>query len=300
MAIVKQKLVCASVVNFANVSDFFKDFYLKNKKINSKFSYRYIAGRLKWPEMLFSDVANGRKSLSLRRALEFSGWVQMDVLETEGLALMTLSEGKDGKTVDLINDLRGRIYNPQHPERGELIVNYSFNLDTILVYAIIVWARGAITAEEILAQLEMRRKLTLTEINRAIEALIKEEFLDKDTAGKGYKLSGKEIVRNAFDFGIAETFTPILEEYAEILPEFLPKEYFPFALNHTILELPFSRNKEIFEKLTAFKNWLYQISRETKIATKTNLEDTVVFQLGLDLFPVHKAGDTAKEKLKSK
>lgn len=278
---------------YQSISEYFTDFYHSNKTRRKEFSYRYISKSLKWPPSFFSDVCSGRKKLPIARGLEFAKWAKLSNLEIENLLLLILADNQNKDIRDQVTKIRLTSHVSYHPDRGERVKNYDFNLKVIAVYHIIHWARGNISKAEIQKNLPLFPNITSREIDDAILSLVKDGFLKP--ANTGFEISGKILERNSFGDHLPTEDWSIFDEFSKLLPEFIKVTYFPFTANHTFVELPFESRKEIFERFMAFKNWVLKLSEETKASVKKRQEETVVFHFGLDLHPIHNAGDLMRK-----
>lgn len=90
-------MIIPDINNYNNYKLFFKDLYLLNNSKNSVWSYRKIASQVKWPASLLNEIINGKRSLSLDRALEFANVVGMDGFDTERLIFLVLAKAKTNK-----------------------------------------------------------------------------------------------------------------------------------------------------------------------------------------------------------
>ncbi len=74
------------------VRAFIARFLADNRQIDRKFSTRFFATKLGWPRSLLTDVAAGRKHLSVRRALEFCKFARLSERQTQLFVMKAVCE----------------------------------------------------------------------------------------------------------------------------------------------------------------------------------------------------------------
>jgi hypothetical protein len=75
--------------NFRSAKDFFQEFYRLNQP---DLSHRGFANEIDWPVSLLGDMMQGRKPLTVNRAVEFARFFDLNSLEHEYLIVLALKE----------------------------------------------------------------------------------------------------------------------------------------------------------------------------------------------------------------
>jgi hypothetical protein len=75
--------------NFRRAKEFFREFYRLNQP---NLSQRNIASKLDWPASFLGDVMQGRKHLTVNRAVEFARFFNLNGVECEYLIMLALKE----------------------------------------------------------------------------------------------------------------------------------------------------------------------------------------------------------------
>jgi hypothetical protein len=265
-----------------NCLEFLTKLFELNKKKNKNFSYSNISTSLKWPPSLIPDLIKDRRKLSLQRALELGSWLNLDVIELEYLVMLCLRDSPVGIVEDYFNKKISEDLDASHPKRGESIQDTNLSILDMAVLSVISWKKGRVKREEIVTCLKIFPDFKSENCEKSIDNLISEKFISK-LDNSTFQILNDDPTRQSWGIDTPE-MKERYDQYSQVLSNFFQHMYFPYSINSALILLPVDRRKEIFEKFMITKNWLYNISDELK-KTKS-LDDTLVFQLNMHLFPI--------------
>jgi len=264
-------------------SSFFTDLVALNKAANRHFSHRYLAQRLKWPVSYVSDVMRERKAFSVTRAVEFAKFAKLDVMDTEKLIFLALTENsKEDVKEYFISKLTKRtskdakVLNMTTTSERELFTSIKVGA----IFEVLKWARRPLAAAQIRDLLFTFWDLTEAEILQAIALLQKHRMIS--IQGKELKILQPQITLDEFNDG-TDGGIRMHKQYAENFARYAEKPIFPALFTSGFVELPKDKFNEVARKLLEVRNSLLGFAEDTSRVSKEKLEDTMVYQFDINL-----------------
>ncbi len=277
-------MIIPSIKSSLTIYDFFSHFYETNKEKDSKFSYGFIANALNWPPSLVPDLLKKRKTFNVRRTLELTKWLNLDVFDTELLILLCLKDHNSEAVQSYSKEKISSQFNPSHLKRNKPQEKKALDLTARSILAALTWKSGSLSVKEIMEQLHLIPDLNESNCNEYLNWLENEGLIQKQTDGNYKSVKTEEMWELV---GVKDPNSEKnIGEYCENLMAFLKHHNYPYTLSNEIVILPLNKRKEYFERLLMLRNWLYKISEETKESCARGDKDNLVFQMGLHLFPI--------------
>lgn len=272
-------MIVPEVLEYQEISLFLKDFLQVNKELNTKYSVRFFSNRLRWPTSLFNDVISSRKSLSLKRAIEFSNFLDFDDFKTEYFVMLVLKTNKSKevshfftKYLNLNNDFK--LFKSNIP-------SILFSESKLLaVFDFLEMKKVFIDVESTVSGLSFF-KITHDEVESIIDYLQKNQIIK-------IKDNKVEILNSPFykdDIGAATDNTGMLihTSYSKNLIEFLESPKRPFTLNSGYIPLSEENYKVSLNRILALRNLIFDYSKED---LSKDLDKLRLYQIDLNLFPL--------------
>lgn len=283
MAAVKSKIRFPNVHRMSDGSEFFTAFLALNAKKSAKgtnaFSHRAVAKRLAWPVSLISDLAAGRKVLSVRRAIEFARFAGCDFFATERLIYLAL-RGEGGPIVrEHFDDRLKKMTKVRHPAPArDLPRKISNDLEMWAVFCVLRWAGRLLEPAEIRKVLHTYPDLRDADIERIAAQLIENDIIAVGTRG--------EIRVLLEDWCLDEDVKPDhgarFRQYGENLVRACGDLRRPYHFSSGFLVLPRGKLPEIAARMQALRDYLRVMQAET--INREHTADALAFQFNLNLF----------------
>lgn len=273
-------LVYPSVYESPSIQDFFSQFVVLNQD-KVFFSHRYFASKIRWPISYLNDLIKGRRSLTISRCIQLIEFAHLDPIEAERFVFLCLKDNLSEKQKGLVDSKLPK-------SRGAELYEDATHADlihqqtTLLVFSTLYWAKKALSAAELI-KLTPLFHLEEAKVQASIQFLI-----EKDVIRVG---PGNEIKFLKSHLMLDELYSPEIntlhQDFAKSTVAFYSHFQGPTTLNCGFVELSRSRFPEIQDKLLAFRNWLLDYSMEYATHNpKKRLDETLLFQFDLNLFPV--------------
>ncbi|MFZ4403757.1 MAG: hypothetical protein ACOYOK_06610 [Pseudobdellovibrionaceae bacterium] len=276
------------ILKYDDVPQLFADFFELNKSKTRGFSHRYFAQKAKWPMSYLSDLIKGRKPLTLTRAVQFSQLVRLDSLQTERLIYLTLLKAKEIEIQKFAKKKISATIEGLYHKTCKVPYSMIENLEYEAVMTVLVWARKKIPAQEIKKRLFTFEDFSEEKINAVIKKLEEHKVISFDQKGhlKDFSFMVLDESRDdptqsakAFSTGVH-----IHKKYAENFIQFAKKDLAPSFYTSGFVEIPRKDFKRIAEKFYELRNWVLEFGQQTSLQKKESVEDTVVFQMTMNLF----------------
>jgi len=270
-----------SVYNFSDISDYFLAF-LKANEEKSFFSHRYFANKIEWPLGYLNDVISKRRGLTINRCMQFIEFSNMDPIASERFVYLCLKNN--------LNEKQKKIVDQKLPKsRGAQLIDDGTKKELFheqanhLVFSILKWCKQNLTDEQI-QELSPVVSLSLESIKNARQTLLDQKIIrvSEDDIGIEF-LNPNFMVDEVYSAPVSQ----LHQAFARSSVNYYNHNPGPATLNCGFIELPRARFKEITEKMLAFRNWLLDYASDYEAHNKRErLDETLVFQFDLNLFPV--------------
>jgi len=272
--------VFPEIQKFSRSSDYFAEFLRLNK---GHISHRSFAAEIGWPMSLIGDIIQGRKGLSIARALEFSRHFGLTGPEGERLVVFALADMNNQLIHDYVEGYLTKegaaypILGPEAPTQGNISYWAPENIADLALSSLkmfLDWCSGVTTPEEIgdLLYLSpelkdpavLKKKLDiLRELGFISGELPQVKVLKSNTSTSG--MTRKQL------FQTLEGLKALTED----------NEVSDQRLTHWWVQragLPIRLYPELNQRLDALRNWVHNsCSTEEKYAGQSR-EETVLLQ----------------------
>lgn len=276
-----EKFKFPSPYKHETVCNFFSDFISLNQKSDS-FSHRHIADKLGWPTSYISDLVKGRKNLTCLRSIEFSSFANYSPLETERLLFIGIHTGLPiSKQNNIFSEkILGKITKNRIQNNDQLDLIY--DPKTLFVFEIIKWCKKYISPENI-SKLLKTFKIKTSDVELVLKKLDDRNVIEYEPQKK---LKIKQPILWADECGDSAMGIEVHKHFAESFIQFCDDPQGPALFNSVLLELPKEKFPELADQIIALRNWFQNLAIETFNSKINNTDDTFVFQLDLNLFPI--------------
>jgi len=276
-----------------NAYDFFYEFLEVNSSKRG-FSQRSLSAKLGWPVSYLPDLMKKRKAFTIKRAIEFGNYFHLSPIDLEKLIYLAIVDSGQAKS-----DQLQKIKEAKQPIRLLDDKNFELmNVAILMTFTIICWLKGTATSE-IIIEAGQKKGFSEELISECIVKLIKLEVVIKE----GERLlptreylftderdSNKEL--NDLNIGINEQFMAMQGKL------FSGELFGPFFASSAFVLIDKKRFKEIADRMVAFRNWIFEISKEDG---KLSLDQDVrLFQFDINLTSLFKNDDIEKFKKSKK
>jgi len=263
-----------SVLRFKDSKLFFQEFYQCNLPL---ISHRKFSDEIDWPISLLGDLIQGRKSLSVNRAVEFANFAKLTSVHCEHLIMMGLREAENPAAQTYAKDyleksafqvtdptnnyvLETPPTNEHHPERG-ILRNY------------LVWTQGQMDFEMLAKVLPSFKKFQDPEfVKQLLQEMADLGIIDGTTAP--IKVLKKNILnrqpdRDFFEKGY-KVFLDLIETDPRNAVAFQGAGLFP-------------RNKlhELLHKQNALQKWIMATTAVSELPPDHKPEDYTILLTSL-------------------
>lgn len=294
-----------NIFSFQDYESYLQEFVLLNQSESNPGSFRYFARRLGWPHSYLHEIVNGRKRLSVARAIEFGIFAKLNSFEAERLvyfAMLDKTEASDSPVQLFFNQKLRVEQTPDLPEDSvviddELIEPKDFDALAFAVFEALIWAEGKISPDEIVKLLYTFDRLSEEEVLTAVEFLESKKIIRR-LADNHYDIPVKMIFIHE-----AEGATSAPEQHqkmAENFIRFLSNPIRPYTFNTGFVQFPKAMVPQIHEKIHMLRNWFENLNTETLANDVLLPSEKLVFQYDLHLFPILEPSLAAEFKVSKK
>jgi len=276
---------------YKDIADYFSDFVSMNEGIEG-FSHRGIASALGWPVSFMSDVMARRKNVTCLRAIQFSQYARFDPIDAERLVLLAVLEPLPKVYQDLI--VAKNVSDERFERLPEDLTDILYNLDILTVFEIISWADGKILVEDIV-RLSATRPLTDQQVKKSVEALERKRVLRQLEDGT-FELLVRHLVADERSSEMEQMRRKrqkeLHQEFATNFISYLSEANCvgPSEFTSSLISLPRDRIRELADRMIALRNWILEFGIQASKNPRESLDQWLLFQLDLNLFPVINKG----------
>lgn len=277
------------IANHSSVTVYFHDFYNSNRGLAS-FSYRKFAEMLNWPHSYLNDLMQGRRPLTIQRAIEFSRFAKFSVVETERMILMAFknSENPTLKShfenhLDGSWDWEQRIspettmrVKKNGPVPIEVLTEEKIDPLSYVILALISWTPKPFPKRLLFEYVPQIWKNSCSET-------IEKSLRNLEARGALEILEDAVIYKKEFIFvgSQLKSFCEVMLELVSNSEELGPIEDAIGRYRSGIVEFPKSRIPELQDRLAILANWIGHVSDQARASSDYNLTDNPLIKYDL-------------------
>ncbi len=284
---------CPQIHSYHDVRLFLSDVYSMNNSGPRKLGFRGVARKLKWPVSYLSDVIQGRRKLTVSRAIELSNYLKFDGFETERLLIMTLMQDQRANISDYFSQRMVEAFNIETyfqrtedaaapaPENNHLVGEEIFSdIALLAIFDLVVWRSGKVAKTEIPDFLysfpELQKAEVLDSKLRKLESagLIKER-----PDAQGFDFLDKRLF-----FHFDKSTAAYAGQYADNFKRMLISPEAKGWIGSGFLMLSKSDFNEFRQRYFAFRNWV--VSLDARSQAGADHADCILFQFDMNLFSI--------------
>jgi hypothetical protein len=279
-----KKILIPSPQLYSNAADFLSELIKCNKAEQSKFSYRIIANKLKWPLSYIPDVIAGRKAFTLLRALQFADYSKMSSSDKERLTWFALLENENE---DVKVFFQKKLHLTPNDVLRPAIVLKDADLynTTAAICSFLILHKRRMTVVEIMQGMYLPY-LTKSKVSKCLAEIEKNQYLVWDSSGRLIENNANFIFDN-FNEQDGKPFVNIElhKESAESFLKFIETPKAPSTYHSGIVQIRKGQFMSVALQMISLRNWLLDISNEN-ISSANTEESHRLMQFDLNLFPV--------------
>jgi uncharacterized protein (TIGR02147 family) len=293
-----KKLICPEINRYDRLLSFLDDFYKLNKEKNGFFSFRYMAGKLKWSGSYLNDVFKGKKHFSLKRALEFVEFIELKGVRAERFLFLLLSDTSKDFAHSKVQSMVLMSRNSQ-AVRGTMTHEEFAKYQTLFDYYILFYIelnKGVWNVQDFLEKLTLPQKPPIVLINKAVKRLENIGQVIFDPKSKKYGLRETEDNSLIFDQNGKNTSIDEKAKLEAILK--LERAYQINYLNYLENSIPRHRtffsgvinlDEELYiearDRIFSLRNYLYELDcRAQERYSSARGPSDRVWQFSINLF----------------
>lgn len=269
--------------------EYFKDFYNFNKEKYSYFSHVYFSKQTKWPNSLLGDIINKRRALTLNRAIQFCDALNFNETDTEYFVFLVLKQSPNNNVSTFFTKYLSNNYDKKIDIPLEVDTAIFKDIDYLAVYELTKWARKKLDPKIVCDLLELRSNLDEKKV-LLIYKRLEEYKIVKFLENSEVQILVENLILSIFGKKQKDQIQWLLFQYAENYKNYFSVCTFPHRFFSSTIELPMDHIDDIFDRFVMTRNWLHALSRETTMAKKEKLDDTLLFQLDMNIFPIISKG----------
>jgi hypothetical protein len=285
------------IADYSDCQKYMHDFYEINKESRKTFSYRFLAKKLNWPVSYLNDVIHGRRILTLQRALEFSTFGKLDLVETERLIYMTMKDANQGGVQQYFIEKLDKECNADTSSNPDVkhiglidemdtcIDELKGDLSACVVLKVLAWGRGEIelmkiptllyTFPDIADEKVLLQKIYNLEKNKNIEIHSYENGILK------YKVH-----RSSIFFVLNADTLPLMGIFPDNMGRLLRHKKATGFFNTGVVIVRRNRANEARQRINMLKNWLLELDREAQELDESVAGESIAFQYDMNLAAV--------------
>ncbi len=273
---------------------FLKDVYELNKAKNA--SFRFYASKLKWPVSYLNEVIQGRKKLSLARALEFGLFLKLDSVDLERLVFLALKDSETPNIQSYFNKkiseevkTTGYFHVSAQPEStaDEPVVvvpkDVYSDISLLAIFDTITWAQGRIRPSEISKLLYTFNSLENRDVLAMKLKVLEDHGYITQLRDPDQNVIGFDFIRKQLRFSVTRETAPLMAQYADNYVRFLNHSRSRGWFASGFVKIPRNRLSAVKKRVMSLRNWLMEIDREV-LENPKEREDALVFQTDVNLF----------------
>lgn len=303
-----RKAFAPNINLYSEILPYLQDFYALNKVKNSKFSYRYLALKLKWSAPYLNDVFKGRKKLSLTKALEFIQFLDLKGAKAERFLFLFLSDSNTDFSESLLKNSALASRNTEKEHNRAMELEDFEKLQTLLDYYILYFLelnKGVWRAEDFLSKLTLQVKPTLNTLEIAINRLLKNNFIKYNSQTSLYELQVTDhlifdqapVDKSELEKRRLEVLVKQEREYVTNFYNYLLK---PISEKRTFCSGIINLDMELFaeaqDRIFALRNYLYELDLKGQARyAEAKGPESRIWQFSINLFSLFEAQDKAQD-----
>lgn len=279
-----KKTLIPSPKLYSNAADFFAEFIKSNKVGHSKFSYRIIANKLKWPIGYIPDIIAGRKAFTLLRALQFADYSKMSSSDRERLTWFALLENEN-EEVKVFFQKKLHLSHKDVLKPTIILKDADLYNTTAAICAFLILKKCRMTVSEIMEQMYLPY-LTKLKVSKSLAEIESNQYLIWNSAGVLVENNANFIFDN-FNEEDGKPFVnlELHKESTESFFKFIETPRLPSTYHSGIVQIRKGQFMSVALQIMSLRNWLLEISKEN--ITTANMEDTHrLMQFDFNLFPI--------------
>jgi hypothetical protein len=269
--------------------DFFYEF-LEANSTKRGFSQRSLSAKLGWPVSYLPDLMKKRKAFTIKRAIEFGNYFHLSPIDFEKLIYLAMVDSGQAKSDELL-----KIKAAKEPLRYVDDKNFELmNVATLMVFTIVGWLKGTATTEVVI-EAGLKKGFSAEVIQECLAKLMKLNVIQKE----GEKLVPTREYLFTDDRDSSKELTDlnvgINQQFMTLQGKFLEAPFRPCFASSAFVLIERSRFEEIADRMVAFRNWIFEISKND--GRQPLDKDIRLFQFDLNLTSLFK--DDEVRELKS-
>ncbi|MCB0357705.1 MAG: TIGR02147 family protein, partial [Bdellovibrionales bacterium] len=246
----KKKLTLVQVQEFSTYQKYLKVFYNKNRHLPA-YSSRAIAKKLSWPRSYLHDLINGRKQLTVARAIQLARFLNLNSLDTEYLIALVFKEHKDNEVKAFYLDKISQEFD--FKLRTVLVKERELmqNIQLLAVFEYIKLNNEIPTYKAFNKKFKTIKITDQKQIRTIISKLVDCQIIELDDRGFLKKVNVTTLLLDEIQLGI-----DIHRSFAENLIRFTYEPQRPVSLNSGFIKIPADKFEFFRSKLLAIRNSL--------------------------------------------
>lgn len=281
---------------YSEFRPFLSDFIKLNKAHNKNFSLRFFAKKLRWSVSHLNDLIQGRRSISLEKALGLSDYLGLKGVRAERLLLLSLSETEGVldkfREILAVRDCR-KIVHTMHEDDPK-------TLGSVLTFRVIeylIWLKGAWDPSDFIARNKgpNQENVDAAELQSIIKTLEEQGVIQWNSTQNRYLMLREELYVDWHRMPDKRDIINLEKDYNGHYLGFLDDislqisaltkgkwSYFSGSAH-----IPDDRAAEVLDRITSLRNYLSEIDRQTRAAYKESPDlKSNVYEYSLHHFPV--------------
>jgi hypothetical protein len=262
------------ISNFQVASEFFREFYKQN---HPALSHRKFAAEIGWPVSLLGDMIQGRKRLSINRAIEFSNFLKLDSVQCEHLILLSLKDVENPEVQNFAQSLLKKVsfdrVNPEVFEVVEDTKDYFQERSALRHY--LIWSQGRLEYEMLPQHLPSYLSLKDPKfVRERLEEMVRDGIIDQVTPP--IQVLKKNILRGG---PRRQSFQEGFEAALNLLEARPENTYYAQG----VLMFPRSQLLELYNRRCALESWLLATAAVTELPADYNPDDYSIIYASLSI-----------------
>lgn len=285
------------IQKYIDCQNYVSDLYSLNRKNGGVGSFRFYAKKLNWPISYLNEVIKGSKKLSIKRAIELGQFLDLDSVDLERLIYLSMKDTESQTIRDYIN----RKLQNEHKfeERFQVSKNTDFtddwleavpedifkDISLLAIFDVISWKRGHITPFGIANILYSFPDLKNIEILSEKLSILKQygyiSYQDPISSVTEF-----DVIKKKLFFSVSKENAIHMGQYADNYKRFLSAANQRGWIASGFVTIPRARLNAVKKRIINLRNWLLQIDNEDFFSQEDSTEDSLIFQLDLNLFSI--------------
>lgn len=266
--------------SFRNAKDFFAEFYQINQP---HLSHRSFSAEIDWPVSLLGDMIQGRKKLTVNRALEFSKFANLNSVQSEYLLMLCLKEVNNEGVQSYANtylDTEGVVIDqdPSAPlESHHLISAETYSkTDFMVLHAFLTWSKGQVDFEQISQRLPAFPKFRDPEFVTGLISKMNEDEIIEGSMPL-VKILKKNLLAPVSTVRSRNAYLDLFKQISELTPD-------KVAWRAGTVIFPNSKINELKDKMNALTSWILMTSQQGEPTEASPLNEHTILQIVLSAF----------------